>query len=175
MCFKIILFFVFLTLLNPLTAFARVTPNDIYQAKREQFKTDLEKIFNPEKKQNIQKADKMLSEINQSVCDRFDMDINKLSAILEEEKFRQQVTKTVVAYGQGNTPLDTAAYYLNYAAEANAFQKVQDYTPQIANGKNLAGGVNASISNLKSNLQTVKGKILRAKTEIKKAISYYEK
>ncbi len=109
-------------------------------------------------------AETSIDTINQKVLQRFDGDINNLSAILEELKTRQHVTKTVVAYGRGETPLDSAAYYLNFAAEASAYQKVQTYS------SNQTGR-----SQLKSDLITLASKILRAKSEIKQALIFYEK
>jgi hypothetical protein len=102
--------------------------------------------------------------INQAVCLRFDSDVNKLSAILEEEKSRQNVTETIVAFGRGKTPLDSSAYYLNFAAEAIAYQKVQQYQNSL-NGK----------SRLRSDLSVLASKIVRAKSEIKQALIFYEK
>lgn len=161
-------------LFSPSITFARVTPNDIYQQTRSNFETNLSKIQDSVKRQSVVVADQALKDINQSVCTRFKVDIDKMAAIMEEEKSRQNITKTVVAYGQGNTPLDSAAYYLNYAAEALAYQKSQDYTPNISGG-NLAGGINNSSRNLRNNLEVLQSKILRAKAEIRKALDYYEK
>lgn len=173
MTYRLLLPFFLLALVLPATALARVTPDDIYQSKRTAFEASLTKISDPVKREAIRQADGMLNQVNQTVSGRFDVDLAKLSAILEEEKSRQKVTKTVVAYGRGSTPLDAAAYYLNYAEEAVAYQKSRDYTPQIY-GNNLSGAVAASINNLQADLQTLQGKVLRAKTEIKKAVDFYE-
>lgn len=164
---------IFLNLFLAFPVFARITPEDIRQQNRAIFETNLSKIQDSQKKQIIISADKELVNINQKVCDRFQLDLDKMAAVMDELKRRQNVTKTVVAYGQGNTPLDTAAYYLNYAAEALAFQRSQDYTPSIAT--NPVFGINNSAANLKSNLQILQGKILRAKSEVQKAVNYYEK
>lgn len=154
--------------------FARITPNDRYQQTRADFVTNLSKIQDQQKKQLIITADQQLKDTNQLVCARFQIDLDKMAAILEELKSRQNVTKTVVAYGQGSTQLDTAAYYLNYAAEALAYQKIQDYTPNIA-ASNLAGSITYSSNNLKGNLNVLQNKILRAKQEVKKALNTDEK
>lgn len=156
-----------------MSVLARVTPNDIYQQTRADFTANLSKISDPVKRQLVVQADETLKDINQRVCNRWENDLNKMAAILDEEKSRQKVTKTIVAYGQGNTPLDDAAYYLNYAAEALAYQKSQDYTPYISNS-NLAAAINNSSANLRSSLAVLQSKILRAKAEVKKAIDYYE-
>ena len=153
---------------------ARVTPNDLYQENRTQFETNLSKISDPQKKQQVIKADQLIQTINQDICANFDQEINKMSAILEEEKRRQNINSTRVAYGSGNTPMDNAEYYLNYAEEAVAYQKIQDYTPQISGG-HLSGGIQSSLNNLLSDLSVLQGKILKAKSEINNALNYYEK
>lgn len=166
---KLFFLLILINLLVAIPALARVTPNDLYQAKREAFTKNLSKISDPFKKEQVIKADQLLNQINQQVCLRFDEEINRLSAILEEEKVRQGRTDTIVAYGRGETQLDTAAYYLTYAAEAVAYQKIQDYTPQIGQG-NPDTAVRLSLNNLRGNLQTVQVKILKAKQEVKKAL-----
>lgn len=171
---KIIFVVLFFSYLFPVTVYARVTPNDTYQAKREQFEQTLSKISDSAKRQKIEQADQLLYDINQKVCSKFDQDLAKLSAILEELKRREGVTETIVAFGQGETPLDTAAYWLNYAAEAVAYQRIQDYTPQIS-VSNLSSPTINSMTKLKGDLGTLRGKILRAKAEVKKALDSYEK
>lgn len=161
-------------LLLPQTVYARVTPNDIYQQKRAAFEAQLNKISDAGKRDNVKQADQLLYDINQRVCAKFDEDLNKLSVILEELKRRNGVTETVVAFGQGDTQLDSAAYWLNYAAEAVAYQKIQDYTPTL-NLSNLSGSFTIEINSLKGDLGVLKNKILRAKSEVKKAINQYDK
>lgn len=153
---------------SPMSASARITPEDIYKERRAQFEIQLSKISDPAKKDIVIKADKMLNEINQKVCERFDEDVTKMAAILEELKRRAGVTETVVAFGQGDTTLDKAAYWVNYAQEAVAFQKIQDYTPQIGSDPSI--GIANSQANLRSSLVGLQQKIIRAKNEVKKAL-----
>lgn len=171
---RVLLPIIFLVFLIPSQVLARTTPEDIRRERAAEFQNSLAKIPDPAKKQLVLQGNELFNEINQKVCSRFDVDVARMAAVLEELKSRQGVTKTIVAYGQGNTPLDTAAYYLNYAAEAVAYQKAQDYTPAINSG-NLKPAFNASLNNLNSNLQILQNKILKAKAEVQKAIIYYEK
>ena len=171
---KLLLLAVFSLIFIPGQVFARVTPEGTRQAKRAFFESSLSNINDPLKRQRIEQADQLLKDINLKICAGFDADIAKMAAILDEEKSRQGVTQTVGAYGRGDTPLDTAAYYINYAAEAVAYQKIQDYTPQIKEGS-LKANFNFNLNTLVSDLKTVQEKILRAKTETKKALNYYEK
>lgn len=96
-----------------------------------------------------------LDQINQKVCNRFEEDIQRLGAIMTELKDRNGITETRVAFGGSDTPIKAADYWVNYAAEALAFQRAQNYSSQ---------------NQLKSNLETLRGKILRAKTEVGKAL-----
>lgn len=96
-----------------------------------------------------------LDQINQKVCSRFDEDALKLAAIMEELKARKKITETRVAYGQVDTPIEQADYWVNFAAEAIAYQKIQKYS---------------SKERLRSDLGVLKNKILRAKNEVGKVI-----
>ncbi len=171
---QVILVSLFALFVLPAPVQARTTPNDIYQQRQEEFRNDLAKIQNPTKKDLVIKANSELYDINQQICDRFEIDIYKMAAVLDEEKKRQGVTHTIVAYGQGNTPLDQAAYYLNYAEEALAYQRIQDYTPNLSNG-DVSESVVKSKDLLENNLEVLQEKILTAKAEINKALDYYEK
>lgn len=99
----------------------------------------------------------LYSKINKKVILRFDEDINKLSAIMEELKKRKGIDgqKTLVAFGTPQNPIESADYWINFAAEASAYQKIQKYS---------------SKNDLKYSLQVLATKILRAKSEVKKAL-----
>ena len=96
-----------------------------------------------------------LYQINQKVCNRFDTDTVKLAAIMEELRRRKGITQTRVAFGGVNTPIENADYWVTYAAEAVAYQRAQQYS---------------STSSLRGSLEVLKGKILKAKGEVGKAL-----
>lgn len=97
-----------------------------------------------------------LSLINQKVCNRFEEDTVKLAAIMEELRRRKGITETRVAFGGVDTPIKNADYWVTYTAEAVAFQKAQKYS---------------SKAQLRSGLEVLKGKILKAKVEVGKALN----
>lgn len=96
-----------------------------------------------------------LYQINQKVCDRFETDVLKLAAIMEELRRRKGITETRVAFGGVDTPIKNADYQVTYAAEALAFQRAQKFS---------------SAAQLRSSLEILKNKILRAKSEVGKAL-----
>jgi len=96
-----------------------------------------------------------LDQINQKVCDRFAVDLNKMAAIMEELRERKGILETRVAFGGVDTPIKKADYWITYAAEALAFQRAQKYS---------------SKSELRYSLEGLKNKLLQAKSEVRKAL-----
>ncbi|MDP3948210.1 MAG: hypothetical protein Q8P87_00700 [bacterium] len=97
-----------------------------------------------------------LYQINQKVCDRFEGDLSKLAAIMEEFRRRKGITETRVAFGGVDTQIESADYQITYAAEALSFQRAQKYS---------------SKAQLRSSLEVLKNKIQRAKNEVRKALN----
>lgn len=100
-------------------------------------------------------TDVILNQINQKVCDRFEQDLTKMAAIMEELRERLGITETRVAFGGVDTPVKSADYWITYTAEAIAYQRAQKFS---------------STGGLRSSLEVLRGKILRAKLEVKKAL-----
>lgn len=96
-----------------------------------------------------------LDVVNQRVCDRLETDTARLAAIMDELRSRKGITETRVAYGGSNTPIKQADYWINYAAEAIAYQRAQKYS---------------TASGLRSGLQVLAGKVLKAKQEVAVAL-----
>ena len=96
-----------------------------------------------------------LDDVNQTVCSRFEEDMSRLAAIMEEVRRRKGITETRVAFGGIDDPIKSADYQITYAAEAIAFQRAQKFS---------------SVGGLKSSLEVLRGKVLRAKTEVGKAL-----
>lgn len=96
-----------------------------------------------------------LDDVNQKVCSRFEEDVSRLAAIMEELRRRKGIVETRVAFGGVDTPIKSADYWITFAAEAVAFQRAQEYS---------------SKNELRYSLEVLKNKILRAKTEVGKAV-----
>ena len=97
-----------------------------------------------------------LDQINQKVCTRFEEDMSRLAAIMEEVRNRKGITETRVAFGGVDTPIKSADYWITYSAEAIAYQRAQKFS---------------SKAGLRSSLEVLKGKVLRAKNEVRKALN----
>src|SRR3990167_9486704 len=96
-----------------------------------------------------------LDYINQKVCDRFEEDLSRLAAIMEEIRRREGITETRVAFGGVDTAIESADYQITYAAEAIAYQRARKHP---------------NLGSLKSNLEVLRNKILQAKREVSKVL-----
>ncbi len=93
---------------------------------------------------------------NQKVCDRFEQDVLKLAAVMEEVRRRKGITETRVAFGGVDTQIKSADYQITYVAEALAFQRAQKFS---------------SKNQLRNSLEVLKNKILQAKNLVGKALN----
>lgn len=96
-----------------------------------------------------------MDSINQKVCNRLEEDVVRLAAIMEEVRDRKGIKETRVAFGGIDDQIKSADYWVTYASEAVAYQRVQKFL-----GK----------QQLRSSLEVLKNKILKAKTEVRKAL-----
>lgn len=96
-----------------------------------------------------------LDDVNQKVCIRFEEDMSRLAAIMEEVRERLGITETRVAFGGIDDQIKSADYWITYAAEAIAYHRAQNFS---------------SKQQLRSSLEVLKGKVLRAKNEVRKAL-----
>ena len=97
-----------------------------------------------------------LDQVNQKVCNRFEEDVSRLAAIMEEVRRRKGITETRVAFGGIDDQIKSADYQVTFAAEAIAYQRAQKYS---------------SKSELRYSLEGLKTKVLRAKSEVGKALN----
>lgn len=97
-----------------------------------------------------------LYDVNQKVCNRFEEDVSRLAAIMDELRDRKGITETRVAFGGSDTVVKQADYWINFAAEAIAYQRAQNYS---------------SKNNLRSSLQALAGKVLKAKSAVGEALN----
>ncbi len=154
----IILIVIFL----PPSVFARISVNDQYQAKRQAYQEQLSKLT-PANQQKVKEAEQIFIRTNNKILARYDSKITALAATLEEIKRKQ-----------GESSLDQAEYWLNFAAEAVAYQKIADYTPNISGDASVEGAIKSQANILKSDIRGLLSKILKAKSYIDKYVTILE-
>lgn len=96
-----------------------------------------------------------LDSINQKVSNRFEEDVSRLAAVMDEVRERQGIKETRVAFGGIDDNIKSADYWVTFAAEAIAYQRAQKFSSSAA---------------LRSSLEVLKGKVLKAKGEVAKTL-----
>ena len=96
-----------------------------------------------------------LDQVNQKVCTRFEEDVSRLAGIMDEVRSRKGIKETRVAFGGIDDQIKSADYWVTFAAEAIAYQRAQKFS---------------SKSELQYSLEILKGKVLKAKAEVCKAL-----
>ncbi len=96
-----------------------------------------------------------LDQVNQKVCDRFEEDVSRLAAIMEEVRNRAGIKETRVAFGGIDDQIKSADYQITYAAEAIAFERAQKFS---------------SVGGLRGSLEVLRQKVLKAKIEVGRAL-----
>lgn len=97
-----------------------------------------------------------LDTVNQKVCSRFEEDTARLAGIMDEVRRRQRITETRVAFGGIDTQIKSADYWVTFTAEAIAYQKAQKFSSKME---------------LRSSLEVLRGKVLKAKNEVGKVLN----
>jgi hypothetical protein len=167
---SIVALIILIILVMPNLAWARTTPNDLYQEKRAGFENTLSRFQDPAKKSQVLKLDQQLKETNLKIAVRFEEETLKLGAVMEEYKRRQGIKETRVAYGNVDSAIEQADYWVNYAAEAVAYQKIADYTPYGVSENNISASANSAINTIRLDYSVLRGKIMRAKSEVAKLV-----
>ncbi len=96
-----------------------------------------------------------LDQVNQKVCTKFEEDVSRMAGIMEEVRRRKGITETRVAFGGIDDQIKSADYQVTFAAEAIAFERAQKFS---------------SAGKLRGSLEVLKGKVLKAKGEVAKAL-----
>ena len=97
-----------------------------------------------------------LDQVNQKVCSRFEEDVSRMAGIMEEVRARKGIKETRVAFGGIDDQIKSADYQITYVAEAIAYQRAQKFS---------------SKNELRYSLEDLRQKILRAKSEVGRAIN----
>lgn len=143
-------------------AYARVTPEDIVNAKREVYQQIIKK-YSPNSQVKLAQMEQGIAEVNQKLTDQLDVNMQTQAAILEEYARRQG--------GEASDSIENARYWLTYAHEAVAFQAAKIYIFELSSEKNLQGDVTKTISQLQSDLNTLRGKVIKSQQIIKELVT----
>lgn len=154
----LILVLISLTLLTP-NSYARITPEDIVNEKRQLF-TQRSKSYSPQSKTKLETWEKKIAGFNKEKTDILDENMTRQAQILEEYVRRNP-----------NAEVEDARYWLTYAHEAVAYQAAKIYIFDLTSEKNINSDIVSTISILQSELNTLRGKVLKSQKIISELVN----
>lgn len=143
------------------TVYARITPEDIVNAKREIYQQIIKK-YSPQSQTKLTQMEQAITQVNQKLTDQLDLNMQTQAAILEEYVRRR---------GGTSDDIENARYWLTYAHEAVAFQAAKIYIFKLSSEKNLKGDVGKTISGLQSDLNILRGKVIKSQNITKTLVT----
>lgn len=164
-----------LTLNSPLIthhSYARVTPEDIVNQKRETFQQKL-KNYSAKHQEQLKKLSQNITEVNKKATDELSQIMERQAQILDEyirragEDPRYQ---TDGIHRNLDNKIENARYFLTFAHEAVAFQAAKIYIFDLSSEKNIKNDALSTISIWQSDLNILRGKVLKSQNIIKDLI-----
>lgn len=156
------LIFVCLILISPPLTYARTTPEDILNAKKEVYNQRV-RNYSPTHQQQLTDLNTKINLINQQITQDLEQRVERQGNILIEYLRRHgKLNDETNVARPGSDPIQNAQYYLTYAHEAVAYQAAKVYVFDLTSEANIKRDSTNLISNLQSDISVLNSKVLRS-------------
>jgi len=141
----------------PVTVFARVTPEDIVNSKKEAYESRVVN-YSAAHRQNLEIFSKKIVEVNKKRTDELDRIMVAQALILDEYETR------LGSGGQGRRAdeIEKARYWITYAHEAVAYQAAKIYIFDLSGESNITRDALNTISFFQSELNSARSKVINS-------------
>ncbi|MBI2021597.1 hypothetical protein HYS93_01790 [Candidatus Daviesbacteria bacterium] len=140
------------------TSFARITPEDIVNQQREDYQSKVNK-YSQSNRKKLEDLSAKIASLNKKATDQYTQVMDNQALILDEYQKRLG--------GGSNQATENARYWLTFAHEAVAYQAAKIYIFSLTNETNLKGDANLLISQLQSDISTLRGKVIKSQNIIR--------
>lgn len=164
----VFLLFTFYLLLSTNT-YARVTPEDIVNAKRESYNLKIVK-YSDVNRQKLESFSQKIADLNKKITDDWQYNCLRQGQILDEYVKRKKIIETG-AQRDSSDPVSNARYYLTYAHEAVVYQAAKIYIFDLTYPSNINRDISTKISELESDTTILKAKVAKSQRLIKELVS----
>lgn len=150
------LVFVFLAslFLLPHDVFARVTPEDIVNSKKEAYENRVVN-YSASHRQNLENLSKRIAEVNRNRTNELDRIMVTQAYILDEYERRSD--------GKNSEAIKNARYWITYAHEAVAYQAAKIYVFDLSAESNITKDALNTISLFQSELNSTRAKVINSR------------
>ncbi|MBI2022398.1 hypothetical protein HYS97_00920 [Candidatus Daviesbacteria bacterium] len=154
----------FLLLIVPQTAYARITPEDILNDQREAYNQRI-KNYSPQNKQKLEEFEKKIADFNKEKTNLLGELMERQGLILDEYIRRTGVDPRYETDGikrNLENDVENTRYWLTYAHEAVAFQAAKVYVFNLTGQSNINRDINSTISQMYADLNGLRSKVIKS-------------
>lgn len=155
------------------TSYARTTPEDIVNQKRDNYNQRV-KNYSSENKQKLENFSQKIADVNKKSTDELSQNMERQAQILEEYIRRTGADpryQTDGIHRNLDNRVENARYFLTFAHEAVAFQAAKIYIFDLTNESNIKTDANKLVTQLQSDLNILRGKVIKSQNIIKSLVS----
>lgn len=150
----IVILIMFLMGISPVTVWARVTPEDIVNSKKEAYEGKVVN-YSASHRQNLENLSKSIAEVNKRRTGELDRVMVTQASILDEYERRSN--------GKNSEAIKNARYWITYAHEAVAYQAAKIYVFDLSAESNITKDALNTISLFQSELNSTRAKVINSR------------
>ncbi len=148
-------------IINPVIAFARVTPEDIVNSKKEAYQKTVQS-YSPLHKQQLTDLAGKITQVNKKRTDELDWIMINQALILDEYERRSN--------GKNVEQIKKARYWVTNAHEAVAYQAAKIYIFDLTRETNVKNDALNLISLVQSDLNSARSKVIYSQQILEETI-----
>lgn len=169
--FYLIFFLAFSLSVTPF-AWARTTPEDILNSKREDYNKTVSS-YSQGSKNKLSDYTKRIADLNKNQTDLLEENMVRQGEILDEFIYRKKAKEKIEDGISRNLsdPIENARYWLTFAHEAVAYQAAHVYIPNLTGEKNINTDIVLTINSLQGDIGVLKSKVEKSRTIIEDLVS----
>ena len=160
-----ILFLILLLIIFIPQTFARTTPEDIYNEKRQAYESRRQ-TYSLENQKKLDQFEQEIKNLNAVITRELENNTLRQGEILNEYILRNNIPTVPETDGikrNLDDPVENARYWITYAHEAIAFQAAKNYLFSLTGEANIDRDIVVQIQALQAETGVLKGKVEKSK------------
>lgn len=169
---SLLIIFLISFFLLPITIFARTTPEDIYNEKRQAYETRRQ-TYSLENQKKLDQYEQEIKALNAFITQELENNTLRQGEILNEYILRNNIPTVPETDGirrNLSNPVENARYWITYAHEAIAFQAAKNYMFGLTGEANINRDIVLQIQALQGDTGVLKGKVEKSKQALIKLL-----
>ncbi len=168
-----ILLLLLLLVISTPAVYARITPEDIYNEKRQAYESKRQ-TYSLENQKKLDAYEKEIKSLNSFITSELENNTLRQGEILDEYIIRNNIPTVPETDGikrNLDDPVENARYWITYAHEAIAFQAAKNYLFGLTGETSINKDIIIQIQALQADTGVLKGKVEKSKQALIKLLN----